>query len=63
MKSIFNFLFEMPTLENKNANVPVCKQKATRKKALNLLITLSKDSPDNYITLLKDLYHHYQDMK
>ena len=63
MRKVFDFLFEMPTLDNKNANVPKCKRKNTRKKGLNLLITLSKDSSENYITLLKDLYTHYQDMK
>lgn len=39
-KKLFNFLFEMPKLENKEANVPKCKAKATRKKAFNLLLTL-----------------------
>lgn len=62
-KQVFNFLFEMPTLENKSANVPKCKWKSTWKKGLNLLITLCKDCPENYVTLLKDLYTHYQDMK
>lgn len=53
----------MPTVENKNANVPKCKWKSTWKKGLNLLIALCKDCPENYITLLKDLYTHYQDIK
>ena len=53
----------MPTLDDKNANIPKCKWKSTRKRGLNLLICLCKDCPENYITLLKSLYAHYQDIK
>ena len=60
---MFNYLFEMPSIEDKNANIPKIKWKNTRKKGLNLLISLCKDCPDNYITLLKDLYGHYKDIK
>jgi hypothetical protein len=39
-EKLFNFLFEMPKLENKEANVPKFKSKMTRKKAFNLLLLL-----------------------
>lgn len=39
-RKLFNFLFEMPKIENKEANLPKCKSKATRKVAFTLLLSL-----------------------
>lgn len=70
-KKLFNFLFEMPKLENKEANVPKCKAKATRKKAFNLLLALCQGyddssskhhSTENYYTLFKELYIYHKEM-
>ena len=62
-QKVFDLLFEMPTMENKQANTPICKRKMTRKKGFNLLITLCKKHTENYIILLKNLYIHHDEMK
>jgi heme oxygenase len=61
----------MPKLENKEANVPKCKAKITRKKAFSLLISLCQSYEDisskhhtreNYFTLFKELYVYHKEM-
>ena len=70
-KKLFNFLFEMPKIENKEANVPKFKAKATRKKAFNLLICLCQNHEEsgtkhqineNYYSLFKELYLYHKEM-
>jgi ubiquitin carboxyl-terminal hydrolase 9/24 len=55
-KLIFDFLFLLPKLENKDDMNPKCKRKTTRKKAFNLLITLCSNCDENYSLLLDELY-------
>lgn len=71
-QKLFNFLFEMPKLENKEANVPKCKAKSTRKKAFTLLISLCQgydesnnskhQTSENYYILFKELYIYHKEM-
>ena len=71
-KKLFDYLFELPKIENKEANLPKWKSKTTRKKAFNLLLWLCQSSEEvgsskhhaneNYSTLFKELYLYHREM-
>ena len=71
-KKLFDYLFELPKIENKEANLPKWKSKNTRKKAFNLLLWLWQSNEElgsskhhgneNYYTLFKELYLYHKEM-
>lgn len=71
-KKLFDYLFELPKIENKEANLPKCKSKMTRKKAFSLLLCLCQSyeelglskhhANENYFILFKELYLYHQEM-
>jgi hypothetical protein len=46
-EKLFNYLFEMPTIDNKESNLPLLKNKIGRTRAFNLLLSLCQSSDDN----------------
>lgn len=40
VRKMYSYLFKMPTMEDKMANLPKFKSKVTRKRAFNLLLNL-----------------------
>lgn len=68
VKTIFDFLFLLPSIEDQQAGAksdqnPKCKRKVTRKKAFGLLLTLCQNHEANYIELLKELYKFHEQIQ
>ena len=73
VRRLYSYVFKTPSMDDKQANLPVCKSKVTRKRAFNLLLTLwqndetsfsSKGNTNfNFLTLFKELYQGHYEIK
>ena len=73
VRKLYSYVFKMPSMDDKQANLPVCKSKVTRKRAFNLLLTLWQNDETsfgskgninfNFLTLFKELYQGHYEMK